>query len=251
MGHAADEELARGKSPPLWRSTVIYLAGLIGMLAFWVGPREVILTTSTAVPLALLTELFSLLMPVALGRWFGARLDAPRDAQPGPLSRLMSWKAAWLLKLLRPRRGAPRGALADGRPTALLLGDQAEALFRSLPATDRSRLEGVEAAINRLRDGAIRLQQREALLGKTLAEVGGDGDAKRDAVRRELAAEQQSARLALGETIATLDALRLDLLRLRAGTATVDGMTDALETVRRVGAEVDARLAALKELDQF
>jgi hypothetical protein len=249
LTHAAGEGAARTPRP-LWKSVAAYLVGLGAMLAFWIGPREAVLTNETVGPLVLLTELVSLLMPVALGRWFGARLDATRGAQPGPLTRLMAAKAGWLMRLLRPRHGALPPVLPDARPTALLLGDQAEALFRALPADDRDRLDGVEETLARLRDRAIRLQEREAKLGAALAEVGGTGDERRDGVRRELEDEQRSTRAALGETVSTLDALRLDLLRLRAGTMTAEGMTEALDTVKRVGAEVDARLEALRELRQ-
>ena len=249
LTHAAGEGAARTPKP-LSRSVAAYLAGLGAMLAFWIGPREAVLTTETVGPLVLLTELISLLMPVALGRWFGARLDAPRGAQPGPLSRLMAVKAGWLMRLIRPRRGALPPMLPDARPTALLLGDQAEALYRALPAADRARLDGVEEAIARLCERATRLHEREERLGAALAEVGGRGDARRDGARHELEEEQRSTRAALGETVATLDALRLDLLRLRAGTMTAEGMTEALDTVKRIGAEVDARLEALRELRQ-
>jgi serine/threonine-protein kinase len=248
--NAAGEEAERGTPKPLWRSGAFYLAGIAALLAFWVGPREAVLSEMNVGPVVLLTELFSLLMPVALGRWFGARLDAPRAGQPGPLSRLMTRKAGWLMRLFRPRQSATPPQLPDGRPTVLLLSDQAEALFRALPAEDRARLDGVEESLARLRDRAGRLHEREAKLGAALAEVGGMGDARRDSVRRELENAQRSTRAAVGETVATLDALRLDLLRLRAGTMTAEGMTEVLDTVRRVGAEVDARLEALRELGQ-
>ena len=83
-------------------------------------------------------------------------------------------------------------------------------------------------------------------MGAALVDIGSAGDARRDGVRRELEEEQRSTRAALGEIVATLDALRLDLLRLRAGTLTAEGMTEVLETVRRVGSEVDARLEAIR-----
>ena len=41
----------------------------------------------SAFPLALLVELFSLSPPVALGRWLGGILDAPRNGRPGLLRR--------------------------------------------------------------------------------------------------------------------------------------------------------------------
>ena len=250
VANAEGEEGARDTGKPLWRSGALYLAGIAALLAFWIGPREAVLNELTVGPLVLVTELFSLLMPVALGRWFGSRLDAPRAGQPGPLSRLMTTKAGWLLRLLRPRQGPAPPQLPDARPTVLLLGDQAEALFRSLPAEDRARLDGVEGALGRLRERAVRLQERDARLGAALVEVGSAGDARRDGVRRELEEEQRSTRAAMGDIVAALDALRLDLLRLRAGTLTAEGMTEVLETVRRVGTEVDARLEAIRELRQ-
>ena len=160
----------------------------------------------------------------------------------------MARKAEWIFRLLG-RRGAPALAPApDGRPTELLLGEQAQVLFESLPADDRDRLGKVGEAIAQLTRRAVALRTREGEIGAALADVGGPGHPAREAVREELERERHAVALALSEALAALDTIRLDLLRLRAGTATPEGLTGALDVVRNVGIEVDARLAALREL---
>lgn len=128
------------------------------------------------------------------------------------------------------------------------MGDQAQALFDSLPPGDRERLGAVGEAIAQLTQRAVALRSREGEIGAALAQVGGPGHPAREAVREELERERQAVALALNEVLAALDTVRLDLLRLRAGTATPEGLTGALDVVRQVGIEVDARLAALREL---
>jgi hypothetical protein len=203
----------------LWRSGALYLAGVAALLAFWIGPREAVLSELTVGPLVLVTELFSLLMPVALGRWLGARLDAPRAGQPGPLSRLMTTKAGWLLRLLR-RAMRRRHRSCPMAARRCCCGDQAEALFGRCRET---RLGSKEWWRRWPSASARSLHQRDSKLGAALVDVGSAGDARRDGVRRELEEEQRATRAALGEIVATLDALRLDLLRLRAGTLTAEG----------------------------
>ncbi|MBP6669799.1 MAG: hypothetical protein KA180_10165, partial [Gemmatimonadales bacterium] len=126
--------------------------------------------------------------------------------------------------------------------------DQARALFEALPEDDRRRLQRLGEVITQLTGQATTLRAREAELGTALASVGGPGHPAREAVREEFERERREVARTLGETLGALDTVRLDLLRLRAGTATPEGLTGALEVVRQVGAEVDARLAALREL---
>ena len=242
-------EAAEQPAPPSrTRSTLLYLGGVAAMLALWLGPREALMSTIEG-PLAILVELVAMVTPVALGRWFGARLEAPRDGKPGLLRRVMARKAEWFFRFFgRGSRHRLPPALPDERPTEMLLGDQAAALFAALPEHDRARLGEVGSVIGRLTERAVLLRTREADLGSMMASVGGPGIPARESVRQELDRERRLVADELGKTLAALDTLRLDLLRLRAGTATPEGLTGALEVVRRVGLDVDARLAALREL---
>ncbi len=236
-----------GPPPSRKRTTLLYLVGVAASLGIWLGPRELLLTQIQGLG-AVVVELIAMAVPVGIGRWFATRLEAPRDGRRGWLHRVMARKAEWFLRLAGRKGSSEAPALPDARPTELLLADQASALFRALPAADRKRLDRLESAIAELTRQAAACRAREQELGAAVAAVGAPGDPAREAVRQELEAERKRVAAQLGQTVSALDTVRLDLLRLRAGTATPEGLTGALEVVRQVGAEVDARLAALREL---
>jgi hypothetical protein len=73
---------------------------------------------------------------------------------------------------------------------------------------------------------------------------GGEALARqRESVASELAAMRDAAGKRLATTVAALENIRLDLLRLQAGAGSVESLTAALEAARRVGDEVDATVA--------
>jgi serine/threonine-protein kinase len=116
---------------------------------------------------------------------------------------------------LRKKTAVPAG----GEPTALVIGQAVDELFSALPLEQRKRLAGVPEVIARLEADAL------ALRGE------GQGPAR-------------DARFAAA--VQALEALRLDLLKLHAGTATLDELTRDLDAARRIGDQVDAAL----ELDE-
>lgn len=224
------------------RATLVFLAGFAACMALWLGPREALLTSIEG-PFAFLIDLAALALPVAVGRWYGNRLEEPRDGKAGIFSRFAAMKGKLMLRLgglLVRRKTAP--ALPSAQPTELFLADQALALFKALPGEQQKRLADVGSTIERLSREAVRLRARDGDLATAIAATGAPDDAARDTVRREFEQERGAVAHRLAETLAGLDTLRLDLLRLRAGTATPEGLTGALEVVRRVGSQVDAVL---------
>lgn len=224
------------------RATLLFVAGFAACLALWLGPREALLTSLEGV-FPFLIDLAAFAIPVALGRWYGNRLEEPQDGKPGVFSRFAAMKAKLLLRIggaLLRRRAAP--ALPSAQPTELFLADQALGLFRALPGAQQQRLAEVGRTIERLAQEAVRLRARDGELATAIAATGAPDEAARDIVRREFEQERAVVAHRLAETLAALDTLRLDLLRLRAGTATPEGLTAALEVVRRVGRDVDAVL---------
>jgi serine/threonine-protein kinase len=112
---------------------------------------------------------------------------------------------------------AERAALPPANePTMVALGRAAGELFDALPAAERARFAEVPALVARLQDDAERLEARA-------------GDDPAAAERRQL-------------TVAALEAVRLDLLRLHAGRGSADQLTRDLEAARQLGARVDAAL---------
>jgi len=139
----------------------------------------------------------------------------------GKLGRAVLWLAGI------GTRHAATAAAALHRPTELALGSAALGIWEALPTLERRRLPEVPKLIERLEVRARRLRVQAD---------GPDGEA---------------AGLALAETVSALETMRLDLLRLRAGTVTLDGVTDDLAAVRRVGEDVDVALEAKAEAEHL
>ena len=126
----------------------------------------------------------------------------------------------WIFRLGRIGMKAPVSATPwAGEPTALAVGRAVDQLWAQLPDGDRQLLGDVPALVQKLEARAL------ALRG------GGDVDPAR--------AER------LAETVATLEAVRLDLLRLRARQLEASGMTTTLAQAERVAAYVDEVLTPI------
>jgi len=78
------------------------------------------------------------------------------------------------------------------------------------------------------------LQQYGA--GTSLAE-------QREQVASDLRAARDAAGRRLATAVAALENIRLDLLRLQAGTGDVHSITGALDAARRLGTEIDVAVA--------
>jgi serine/threonine-protein kinase len=152
--------------------------------------------------------------------------DHVRRDRPSLWGRVISGRLGrWLFGVagagLRDRAPAVPAA---GEPTAIALGRAAGAVFDALPAADRASLADVPRLIERLEADAVALGTR------------------RDDPR---AAER------LAVVVSALETLRLDLFRLQAGALTRDGLTSNIQAIRRIGEEVDARLAAETEVERL
>ena len=161
------------------------------------------------------------------GRW--SERDVPSDLGA------RFWKsrfAGWVTRIAGLGLGRrARAADAMHRPTEVLLADELEALFEGLPGELRRGLDDVPKTIKRLTASAESLR------------------AQVDAARAlGQAAEHQQHKMM--EAVAALETLRVGLLRLRAGTVSLDGFTTDLDAVRAVGERVDFLVDARKEVDQ-
>lgn len=162
------------------------------------------------------------------------------------------WRAAWtgrsgraLFGLARRVRGtAPSAPVVTHRATELSLSLAAEQLYETLPRETRAALGDVPAIVQRLQENAKRLRLQLAQLNETVGGPPGDVDAT-DALRTERA--QVHARLQ--DTVVALETMRLGLLRLHAGTATVEGLTADLGLASDVSADVSRLASAQREVD--
>ena len=235
---AATTQLPR---PGRAAAAAVFLAGLAALVAYWLGPKELSLNTLEG-PIAWALEFIGLIAPVAWGRWFGARLEAPYGGRPGLFSRLVKqFKLKgffWLARLRRRPKPLPADAAAD-QHTEVLIADAARDIMRALPDPGH-RLAGVEQLLSRLEADAAVLRRRMGELDQAAAQVGGAASPRRDALAHDLETARRTAAERLGTTVSAMENLRLDLLRLRAGIGSTDGLTEDLEAVRELAARVDA-----------
>jgi hypothetical protein len=80
--------------------------------------------------------------------------------------------------------------------------------------------------------------------------AGGAGlEARRVAVVADLRAAQGSAQRRLADTVAALEAIRLDLLRLRVGAGSVESITADLSAARELSEAAERLLEAAEEVE--
>jgi len=166
---------------------------------------------------------------------------------------LAFWKAVWTGRIGRAvfavataLRGSRRPAQAmTHRATELSLSVAAEALFERLPREAQRSLGDLPALLQRLQGDAQRLRLRhdelQDALHATHASAGGDHVAA-------LAREREQVQERLRTAVASLESIRLGLLRLHAGSLTLDGLTTHLGIAADVSAGVERLLAAQDEV---
>ncbi|HWA40798.1 MAG TPA: protein kinase, partial [Gemmatimonadales bacterium] len=166
------------------------------------------------------------------------------------------WGKVWsgrlgrgLFKLAgRLLRGRTLGTAMTHRATELSLGMAAEQLFESLPKETRGALKELPKVLHRLQTDAQSLRARYDQFQEALADAG---DAASTAAADDLRAARDQVHAKLGETVAALETIRLDLLRLHAGGTTVAGVTTHLDLAADVSAEVERIIAAQGEVEKL
>jgi hypothetical protein len=147
------------------------------------------------------------------------------------------------------------------RPTELAVGMAVESLFQSLPKETQASLQdlpeivaGLEADAQRMRD---RIEDFNSMLqhaGPSL-DAQGNNDAldveKRSSAAVRIEKLRDEARQRLAESVAALENLRVDLLRLRAGTAKLESVTTKLGKARDIAEQVDRLLEGQLEVEKL
>ncbi|MHB1864149.1 MAG: serine/threonine-protein kinase [Gemmatimonadaceae bacterium] len=165
------------------------------------------------------------------------------------------WKGVWSGRIGRTvfsvaRRFAGRQRVATvmtHRATELALGMAAENLFGTLPRETRESLRDLPPILRRLQEDAQLLRAQYNELQEALADApaGGTADAYAD-----VRATRDAIHLKLTDAVGALETIRLNLLRLHAGSATVDGLTTHLHIAAEVSREVERLLAARDEVER-
>jgi hypothetical protein len=146
----------------------------------------------------------------------------------------------------RLHRGAPVASAMTHRATELSLGMAAEQLFESLPKATRHELRELPALLQRLQRDAQALRERHDQLQDAISDAG-DAVAgpEYESVRhtRDLIAAK------LGDAVGALETIRLNLLRLHAGSATIEGVTTHIGIAVDVSNEIDRLIAAHDDVE--
>ena len=234
-------------TPALRRPVALYLTGFLALALFWLGPKQWVMEHS-AFPVVLLVELLSLALPVALGRWLGGILDAPRNGRPGLItSFFLKLKSGWLFRVMgRGAAARPTALSLPNQPTEMLLAGQARAMLRALPPAERERMGATEVLLQGLERDAMLLRRRLGTLDDAAGAVGGSATAERRQVSEEIERAREEAAGRLGTTVNALETLRLELLRAQAGLGGSDGLTGNLAELRHVADQIDAALETRK-----
>ena len=140
------------------------------------------------------------------------------------------------------------------RPTEMAVGLAAAALYETLPKETQRALSELPAVVKKLQADAQRMRQRSDELAEALAATDGSAggqalDGRRAAVVADLRAAQLDAQRRLGNAVAALETIRLDLLRLRGGVGTVASITADLDAARELGVEAERLLVAQQEVE--
>ena len=171
----------------------------------------------------------------------------------GPLGRLMFRIA----RVLLPARSLPPPA--THRPTELALAMAAEQLFDELPREARRQLRDLPDVVRRLESDAQKMRRRleelnEALDGTRDEGRGKGGDvaipALHDRIVSDLEAEREVVQARLGDAVRALETIRLNLLRLRAGSGSVQNLTTDLGLARTVAQEIGFLLEGRREVER-
>ncbi|MDQ2664521.1 MAG: serine/threonine protein kinase [Gemmatimonadota bacterium] len=167
------------------------------------------------------------------------------------------WKGKWGARLAKLAgiglKKAERPMLGMPVLTEIALGRATDHLYLALPKASRRELSALPETVRRLEGDASRLRESINALDDQLAAFDRGGDALDDASRasleedvrraRELSAERLSA------TVAALESIRLDLLRLQLGRAPIESVTATLEAAREIGDRIGESIAAQLEVE--
>jgi eukaryotic-like serine/threonine-protein kinase len=244
-----NEEIAvaqRSSSPTLKRVLSMLPKAFLGVFAL--SAATVVLGPTSAIRYA------SPLVGLSLGATFFATIAMLAFWQRYEDVDTELWAKVWMGKIGKAAFSVARKLLGNRvrqsamthRATELSLGMAAEQLYDSLPKETRLALGDLPALLKRLQDDAQSLRKRHDELQEAL----GDAADAASPEYAEVRALRDSIHTKLGEAVGALETIRLNLLRLHAGSATVEGLTTHLGLAAEVSEEVERLIAAHEEVER-
>jgi serine/threonine-protein kinase len=190
-------------------------------------------------PILVLSSLSSLLG----GFLWGSYAKQKRDVDTRFWSRLWQGpmgRAAFGLAS-RFTSASARTTAMTHRATELSIGLAAEQLFETLPKDVRKELAGVPQLVSRLQADvqSLRRQQEELQELAALSPI------------QDFSSRRASVNSKLTEAVGALETLRLDLLRLHAGSTTVKSVTTHMGIAEDVSREINRMIAANADVDRL
>jgi serine/threonine-protein kinase len=200
----------------------------------------------------------SLAVGVASGFTVLVMLQRRRDVDSEFWGRLWTGRLGrWLFGIARALVGSKViPAPLTHRPTELSIGMAAEQLFETLPKETQRQLRDLPDVVHRLEDDAQRTRRRL----EELQDVLGGGRAstadpkiglRHDRIIADLTAERELVQQRLADAVAALETIRMNLLRLHAGTGSVHSLTTDLGLAREVAKGIDLLLEGEREVDEL
>ena len=203
--------------------------------------------------------------------WFGGFLTVGVVSGVGMLVMLQRrrdvdvefWGRVWTGRLGRWLFGIARALVGKRalpaplthRPTELAIGMAAEQLFEALPKETQRQLRDLPDVVHRLERDAQRMRGRLEELQDALANVDRDTAApgiatRHDRIVADLSAERGLVEQRLTDIVAALETIRLNLLRLQAGSGSVQSLTTDLGLAREVAKGIDLLLEGQREVEK-
>ncbi len=224
----------------------LVVAGTIGInLLDLLPPQQTSHLTGTLIFWAAMSHAVGVLSGVS----YLALLQRRTDVDTGFWARVWRGPLGRLAFSIAKRSGGSKPAVAamTHRATELSLGLAAEQLYESLPKATRNSLAELPAVLRRLQDDAQSLRARYEQLQEALAQSGAVAESAEFADLRAMRDEVQAR---LGEAVGTLETLRLGLLRLHAGSATIEGFTTHIGVASEVSSQVERLIAAHSDVER-
>jgi serine/threonine-protein kinase len=240
------------------------LASLAGFVAGIAGA----VIAPGSVPSAVLMG-FSLPIGIGAGLVAASRYERRRDVVGE--RRLRFWNSRlgrWVFKVAgMGLKRLPEGGAATYRRTELAIGLAADRLFKELPKQLRQSLGELPVVVRRLEADAQRMRarldelngilgdvSREGVAGQVLSSVAsakGSVTEQRDDLVEDLRAARDGAQRRLADAVASLETIRLDLLRMQAGVHSVDSVTANLASASSLSDEIERLLEGQREVERL
>jgi predicted Ser/Thr protein kinase len=153
-------------------------------------------------------------------------------------SRVGGWVAR---RLGAPERTQMAGASAF-RATEAALGVAAAELFAALPKEFREQLAELPAIVAAFEARAAEARAEMDVVAALAPSASADAEV--------LAARRQAASTRLAESVAALEGIRLDLLRVHAGAGDLAPLTTLMDAARELGADMGRLVEAQREVER-